>query len=584
MKLAWANLGRSLLPDMRLRWRLAIAFMAVGALPVLIACYIAADTLSASFADNMERWLVQAASFFAARSIDDEMEARQAAGIVAANLGMAGSSLDRGLIDLSAHLLTSVGYDAVVVYDGDGHVLFSNRPVGDGVWLPRGEQSGFFPFKDEDGRPRLLMGASQRFERDGRNYYAFVGDRWDGTMINMADSLPGLVIEVYAVADGQVVQLGDGTPLPPDVLAALAGGARTFASSSDADDDEHLAAGFAALRDLDGQLVGVVACRVASELSLLSHVRTLPLFLAMASVAAIVALLVALWLSKLISQPIARLIRALRRVREGDFQARVPVEGGGELTELAAGFNAMTTRLEVMREREAQVRRREQLATLGEAAAVLAHEIRNPLGIIKTSSQVLRMKSALPPEGEKLVGFVLEEVGRIDHLVQDLLDFARPRILQRRPVDVALELYNTLSFAAHELEKHGILVERPGLPGTFIIQADAEQLHQVFLNIVLNAMDAMPDGGTLTTQVEREGDRVLVSIADTGTGIDPEVRERLFEPFVTTKPRGTGLGLARVRHIVEQHGGTVTCDSEPGVGTCFTLRLPSAPPEQGRDA
>jgi signal transduction histidine kinase len=583
MRLAWADLGRSLLPDMRLRWRLAIAFMAVGALPVLIACYIAADTLSNSFADNMERWLVQAASFFATRSIDDEMEARQAAGIIAANLGMAGSSLDRGLIDLSAHLLTSVGYDAVAVYDGDGHVLFSNRPVGDGAWLPRGEQSGFFPFKDEDGRPRLLIGASQRFERDGHHYYAFVGDRWDGTMINMADSLPGLVIEVYAVADDQVVQLGDSAPLPAGVLEALAGGAHTLASSSD-DDGEHLAAGFAALRDLDGQLVGVVACRVASELSLLSHVRTLPLFLAMASAAAIIALLVALWLSKLISQPIARLIRALRRVREGDFQARVPVEGGGELTELAAGFNAMATRLEGMREREAQVRRREQLATLGEAAAVLAHEIRNPLGIIKTSSQVLRMKSPLSPEGERLVGFVLEEVGRIDHLVQDLLDFARPRILQRRPVDVALELANTLSFAAHELEQHGISVERPGQPGAFIIQADAEQLHQVFLNIVLNAMDAMPDGGALTTRVEREGNMVLVSIADTGAGIDPEVRERQFEPFVTTKPRGTGLGLARVRHIIEQHGGTVLCESQPGAGTCFTLRLPSAPPEQGRNA
>lgn len=579
MNLTLGDLGRSLLPDMRLRWRLAIAFVAVGALPVLIACYIAADIISNAFADNMERWLVQAATFFAERSIDDEMEARQAAGIVAANLGMEGSSLDRGLIDLSAHLLTSVGYDAVAVYDGDGHVLFSNRPVGDGAWLPRGEQSGFFPFKDQDGHPRLLMGASQRFERDGKRYFAFVGDRWDGTMINMADSIPGLVIEVYAVADGQVVQLGDGAPLPPDVLETLSGGARSLASPQA--DDEHLAAGFAGLHDLDGRLVGVVSCRVSNQLSLLSHVRTLPLFLAMAIVAAVVALLVALSLSNLISRPMARLTRALRRVREGDFQARVPVQGGGELTELAAGFNAMASQLEVMRDREVLVRRREQLATLGEAAAVLAHEIRNPLGIIKTSSQVLRMKSALPPEGERLVGFVLDEVGRIDHLVQDLLDFARPRTLHRRSVDVAAELADTLSFAAHDLEQRGIAVVRPGVPGPFIIQADAEQLHQVFLNIVLNAMDAMPDGGTLTTRVEREGKQVAVHIADTGAGIEPDIRDRLFDPFVTTKPRGTGLGLARVRHIVELHGGSVSCDSTIGVGTCFTLLLPSAPPDQG---
>jgi signal transduction histidine kinase len=329
-------------------------------------------------------------------------------------------------------------------------------------------------------------------------------------------------------------------------------------------------------------LVGIVSSRLSNQLSLLAHVRTLELFLALSGGAALISLLVALALSKLISRPLALLNQALRHVREGDFKARVPVAGGGELTELSAGFNAMASRLEMMRERESLVRRREQLATLGEAAAVLAHEIRNPLGIIKTSSQVLRMKSALPPEGEKLVGFVLEEVGRIDHLVQELLDFARPRILLRRPVDVALELGNTLSFAAHDLQHRHISVQSAGQPRTFIIQADAEQLHQVFLNIILNAMDAMPKGGTLTTQVEREGDVVLVSIADTGMGIDPEVRERLFEPFVTTKPRGTGLGLARVRHIIEQHGGTVLCESEPGAGTCFTLRLPLVPPEEGR--
>ncbi|MGQ3103600.1 MAG: histidine kinase dimerization/phospho-acceptor domain-containing protein [Niveispirillum sp.] len=116
-------------------------------------------------------------------------------------------------------------------------------------------------------------------------------------------------------------------------------------------------------------------------------------------------------------------------MREGDFKTCIPEMGGGELTELAVGFNEMATRLEAMRARETEMRQREQLATLGEAAAVMAHEIRNPLGIIKTSTEVLRMKSTVSPEGEEMVNFVPDEVGRIDHLLHELLDYARPRTL-----------------------------------------------------------------------------------------------------------------------------------------------------------
>lgn len=580
MKIGWKAFVLSFLPDMRLRWRLVIAFVLVSAVPVLLACYIAADIISASFAANMENWLEESARFFAEQSGSDETEARQAASIMAATLGNRG--LDKGPLNFSAHLLNSAGFDAVAVYDADGNLLFSNGPVGHGSSLPKGERSGFFLVNDDEGRPVLLMGATRRFERDGQRYYALVADRWDGIMINMSDSVPGLMIEVFAIAhDGTVLANGVTVHLPPGVQEKLVSGARSLLAPP-VEDDDHLATGFAPLRDLDGTLVGIVSSRLANQLSMLAHVRTLELFLALSGGAALISLLVALTLSKLISRPLAALNQALRQLREGDLKVRVPEAGGGELTELSAGFNAMASRLEVMRERAFLVRRREQLATLGEAAAVLAHEIRNPLGIIKTSSQVLRMKSPLPPDSDRLVGFVLEEVGRIDHLVQELLDFARPRILLRRPVDVALELANTLTFAKHDLEQRSIVVESTGQPGAFIIQADAEQLHQVFLNIILNAMDAMPQGGTLTTRVEREGELVLVSIADTGKGIDPEVRQRLFEPFVTTKPRGTGLGLARVRHIVEQHGGTVLCESETGVGTCFTLRLPMVAPEEGR--
>lgn len=579
MRIRWGELGRSLLPDMRLRWRLVIAFVSVSALPVLLACYIAADIISSSFADSMERWLEETAVFVAQSSAIDEKEAWQAAGTIAISLSSGGGPLDKGAVDLSAQLLTSVGYDAVAVYDAAGHVLFADGPTGDGAWLPRTESRGFF-LSNEGKATRLLLGAARRFERDGRSYYVFVADRWDVVLVDMSQSVPGLVIKVHALADEKPLPVADGGPdVPPGVLESLSAGAQSIIAP--AQDDEHLAAGYAALRDGNGRLVGLIVCRLANQLSLLAHVRTQELFLALSGGAALISLLVALSLSQLISRPLSHLTKALRQVREGDFKTRMAVTGGGELKELAIGFNKMAAQLEAMREREAQVRRREQLATLGEAAAVLAHEIRNPLGIIKTSTQVLRMKSKLPPDGERMTGFVLEEVGRIDHLVHDLLDYARPRTIHRRPVDVGSELLGVLSFAGPDLEQRRIHVAQQGSPGPYVIQADAEQLHQVFLNIVLNAMDAMADGGVLTSLIDREGDWIVVRISDTGPGVDPEVHDRLFDPFVTTKPRGTGLGLARVRHIVEQHGGTVACESIAGVGTSFILRLPIAPPDKG---
>lgn len=288
----------------------------------------------------------------------------------------------------------SVGYNTVAAYDQDGHLLVANGPIGDGDWLPRAERGTFFLADDGKGGRLLLTGASKRFESNGKTFYAFVANLWDGVMIDTANSVPGLVVVVYAVADGRAVMLNDSkVALPPRVLSTLSGGVPSMVTYTD--DVRQQAAGFAALRDLDGNLVGIVACRLANQLSLLSHVRRLELFLALWAMAGFISLLVALSLSALISRPLTQLNRGLLRVRDGDFKTRVAETGGGELTALAIGFNRMAAQLEAMRQREALVRRREQLATLGEAAAVLAHEIRNPLGIIKTSSQVLRQHSCI---------------------------------------------------------------------------------------------------------------------------------------------------------------------------------------------
>jgi signal transduction histidine kinase len=237
----------------------------------------------------------------------------------------------------------------------------------------------------------------------------------------------------------------------------------------------------------------------------------------------------------------------------------------------------MTAQLQNAEEMEAEMRRLERFAALGEAATTIAHEIRNPLGIIKASSQVVRMQdNALSPNSDRLIGFVIDEVDRIDRLVQDLLGYVKPKEPELAAIRVHVDIVSlVIEFARPELERRGIACE--DIPPTEepLVMADAAALHQALLNIILNAMEAMPNGGRLRVVTEHRDRKVRILVSDTGAGVPDDVRERIFEPFVTSKLRGTGLGLAKVMLVVKQHGGSVEFESEVGRGTRFILHLPA---------
>lgn len=565
------------LRGMTLRWRLVIAFLSVSVVPVLIASFIAAQLIVDLFADRMERWLADAARFVVQHAADDQVETQRAASILARALESGTGSFETAPIAFSSALLTSVGYDVIAVYDEAGHSLYFSGPEGPRGWLPRDERSAFFITTNEEHR-WLLLGTAQRFTRGGKAYFVFVADRWDGTMLDMASTASGLHVQVFAIEGTRPLMVagsGATTPIPASVFDRFAGGA-DIASTRDGA-GAGIATGFAAVRDLDGRLVGIVTCRLATQVSLFSHVRTLELFVILSGSAGALSLGVGLWLSALIARPLRDLTGGLRRVAEGDYRTRIAIAGGRELSALAEGFNAMAHQLEELRRREAEVRRRQQLAALGEAAAVMAHEIRNPLSIIKTSSQVLIGEPTLAPRANRMIGFVVDEVDRIDHLVRDFLDYARPKAPLIESVDILVELGSVLEFAAADLARRRIDVHLTAATGKTLVAGDAAQLHQVFLNILLNAAEAMPDGGVLSIDVERDAGRVAVRFTDSGTGIPAEVMDRIFDPFVTTKPRGTGLGLARVRHVIDQHGGTVVCENVGPRGARFTLTFPVHP-------
>jgi two-component system sensor histidine kinase PilS (NtrC family) len=268
-------------------------------------------------------------------------------------------------------------------------------------------------------------------------------------------------------------------------------------------------------------------------------------------------------------------IRADGSVRRLGISATPLSDHTGQIVGRVIHFQDLTE----LRRMELAVQRSERLASIGRLAAGIAHEIRNPLASISGSVEVLKSLPGADTETRQLVDIAVREVDRLDRLISDLLDYARPRTEERQPLDlgeVASEIGKALE---HERRDRNITVVVDAEPGVGIDGASG-QIRQVLWNLIRNAIDAMPSGGNLRMATSLEelsgGQReAVLTVSDTGVGIPKEDLDRIFEPFFSTKPNGTGLGLATVARIVEDHRGNIDMHSDRGKGTTFTLRFPA---------
>jgi two-component system, NtrC family, sensor histidine kinase HydH len=230
-----------------------------------------------------------------------------------------------------------------------------------------------------------------------------------------------------------------------------------------------------------------------------------------------------------------------------------------------------------LKEAQAQVRRADRLAALGQLTAGLAHELRNPLGTMKTSAELLARKVA--PENaiaREMAGFIASEVDRTNSLIGRFLDFARPQALKLKTGDLASMLDTAIARFEREQKggKTSVTIFKNYSPDVPPVPFDAELMERVIVNLLLNAAQASPPGGVVTVKTRVSDSAAEIAVIDRGSGIDPKNLENIFNPFFTTKPDGMGFGLAIISKIVEEHGGHIAVESTPGEGSVFRIELP----------
>jgi two-component system nitrogen regulation sensor histidine kinase NtrY len=298
----------------------------------------------------------------------------------------------------------------------------------------------------------------------------------------------------------------------------------------------------------------------------------------------LIAVLTSLWFAARVTRPVVSLAEAARRVAAGDLAAKVDVDSHDELGELAASFNRMTE--ELLREKDRAVQA-ERVAAWRELARRLAHELKNPLFPLQvTVENLLRAKEKAPEIFEEVfresTATLLAEINNLKTIIGRFSEFSRMPQPQRRSIQVNEVLRTVLRVFQAQLQENSQITVHTELAGDLPeISVDPDLLHRALSNLVLNAIDAMPQGGDLTVQTAAIGahearsvDNVAISVSDTGSGLTPEECARLFTPYYTTKQHGTGLGLAIVQSVVSDHGGKISVVSTKERGTTFRIELP----------
>ena len=467
-----------------------------------------------------------------------------------------------------------IGPDGAIVSSAHYPARFGYKKdwVLEGVdWRALGAFAGIEEFPEEPAV--ALLAVRPVASAAGGNVYIVGGQRLDKDFLDALATPSGMTAELYRGKGGS------------EAIGALVERIRRTGQEA----GTTLATGFSPPKMVQGipllgrshELLGVL---------LLTNVRSemwnLTWFIRLAGVVAAMAGIVlgvgfSSWLTVRLTRPVRDLAAGAREVAGGNLNVSVPVDSEDEIGDLGRAFNQMTRQLTEQRRRLVQV---ERVAAWRELARRLAHELKNPLFPLQLTIENMQRARQLHPEQfdevfRESTSTLLAELSQLKSIIGRFSDFARmptpkiDRIELNRFLPPILKLFEAQWTAPDQPRIHGLLELAES---SLLVEADPDLLSRALRNLILNAMDALPRGGTITVRGVRAGGEIIIEVSDTGAGLTREECERLFTPYYTTKQHGTGLGLAIVQSVVSDHGGRVWVESEPGRGSTFRIALPAA--------
>jgi signal transduction histidine kinase len=282
-------------------------------------------------------------------------------------------------------------------------------------------------------------------------------------------------------------------------------------------------------------------------------------------------------LSRFITEPLNKFVEFTKVLGKGDYGKKVDVPYGDEIGYLARNFNTLSMQLKSAKEKMEEaytythLLQAEKLSSVGQISAGLAHELKNPMTTLKMLFQAFKEQPDMTKEDAEVIS---SEIEKMDKVLTNFLVFLKQKSFHLSKVNLNTIIDRVLSLSTFDIESSGIVVHKDLIDALPDIQADRALLEQVFMNLIINAVQAMPNGGDIRISGKSDENYVEVMVWDKGGGIPPDIRPKIFDPFYTSKDDGTGLGLSIAYNIVKSHGGKLLCNSNEGVGTVFTVRLP----------
>jgi two-component system nitrogen regulation sensor histidine kinase NtrY len=435
-----------------------------------------------------------------------------------------------------------------------------------------------------------------------RKIFVIGGIRLDKTFLSSLELPSGMRAMLYENLDGgmgtfssdRLITTGDHVENPQQLAGVIQRVQRTATDSAAAihwnsGDDETVNA--SPLTGENHQVLGILL--VASSRRAYSELRTQIRSAALLSAGAglLLAVILSSWVAARITRPVEELARGAHELAGGNWQTQVTVRSNDEIGELAKSFNRMTLDLLNQRERLVQA---ERVAAWRELARRLAHELKNPLFPLQlTVENLLRAREQGKAQFDdtflESAGTLLSEIQNLKTIIARFSDFSKMPQPHFQPIELEQVVEEALKLHQAQLAKAKIELKRDSSPVSvlpsslppnesprpILIAADPDLLHRALSNLIVNAIDAMPEGGALTLSTQQETDSARIQVSDTGKGLSTEECGRLFTPYYTSKPHGTGLGLAIVQSIVSDHGGRISVSSQPGQGTTLTIELPA---------